>query len=168
MEVKKKPISELYHHGIKGQKWGRRRYQNPDGSLTPEGKKRYGIDTKEGREAAINSGDVKKIKAIKNELTTDELNRALNRIRLNDQLNSFDRSTLSRGEQWIKTHKDTILTATSVIGAVTTAGITVGKGVKKITGKQTELDEWTEKAKIAAAKKTVAQVADYFEQRNKQ
>lgn len=32
---------ELYHYGIKGQKWGRRRYQNPDGSLTPEGKKRY-------------------------------------------------------------------------------------------------------------------------------
>lgn len=31
---------ELYHHGVKGQKWGRRRYQNPDGSLTPEGKRR--------------------------------------------------------------------------------------------------------------------------------
>ena len=33
---------ELYHHGIKGQKWGIRRYQNPDGTLTEEGKKRYG------------------------------------------------------------------------------------------------------------------------------
>lgn len=31
----------LAHHGIKGQKWGVRRYQNPDGSLTAEGKKRY-------------------------------------------------------------------------------------------------------------------------------
>lgn len=31
--------SELYHHGILGQKWGVRRYQNKDGSLTPEGKK---------------------------------------------------------------------------------------------------------------------------------
>lgn len=31
----------LYHHGIKGQKWGVRRYQNPDGTLTSEGQKRY-------------------------------------------------------------------------------------------------------------------------------
>ena len=32
---------ELYHHGIKGQKWGVRRFQNKDGSLTPAGRKRY-------------------------------------------------------------------------------------------------------------------------------
>ena len=31
---------ELYHHGIKGMKWGIRRYQNADGSLTNAGKKR--------------------------------------------------------------------------------------------------------------------------------
>ena len=31
----------LKHHGIKGQKWGRRRFQNEDGSLTPAGQKRY-------------------------------------------------------------------------------------------------------------------------------
>lgn len=35
---------ELYHHGIKGQKWGIRRYQNPDGSLTAAGKKRHNSD----------------------------------------------------------------------------------------------------------------------------
>ena len=37
----------LCHHGILGQKWGVRRYQNPDGSLTDEGRKRY---LKEGSE----------------------------------------------------------------------------------------------------------------------
>lgn len=37
-------MSNLYleHHGIKGMKWGVRRYQNPDGSLTAAGKRRNG------------------------------------------------------------------------------------------------------------------------------
>lgn len=34
---------ELYHWGVKGMKWGVRRYQNKDGSLTAKGKKRYGL-----------------------------------------------------------------------------------------------------------------------------
>lgn len=33
---------DIYHHGIRGQKWGLRRFQNDDGSLTEEGKRRYG------------------------------------------------------------------------------------------------------------------------------
>lgn len=35
----------LEHHGVKGQKWGKRRYQNKDGSLTPLGYKHWGIGT---------------------------------------------------------------------------------------------------------------------------
>ena len=38
--------NELYHHGIKGQKWGVRRFQNEDGTLTSAGKKRYDDDNK--------------------------------------------------------------------------------------------------------------------------
>lgn len=41
-------MNELFHHGVKGMKWGVRRYQNPDGTLTSEGKKRKALIRKTG------------------------------------------------------------------------------------------------------------------------
>lgn len=64
MEVRRINNLELYHHGIKGQRWGVRRYQNEDGSLTSEGRKRYGLDesghltTEKGQKALYK--DIKK------------------------------------------------------------------------------------------------------------
>lgn len=58
---------ELYHHGIKGMKWGVRRYQNEDGSLTNAGKSRYA--TVEEAKAAY-----KKAKKV----TSDNYNRVTN------------------------------------------------------------------------------------------
>ena len=49
--------TELKHWGIKGQKWGKRRFQNKDGSLTPAGRERYGDDGSDNK-----SGNVGKIK----------------------------------------------------------------------------------------------------------
>lgn len=46
--------TELYHHGIKGQKWYVRRFQNADGSYTAAGRKRYSKElTKQYNEASV-------------------------------------------------------------------------------------------------------------------
>ena len=50
-------MSELRHHGIKGQKWGVRRFQNADGSLTATGRKRYGTDDLKDSLDKLNKAD---------------------------------------------------------------------------------------------------------------
>ena len=51
-------MRELYHHGIKGQRWGIRRYQNEDGSLTAAGKAHYNTSS------GISKDDLKTMKTI--------------------------------------------------------------------------------------------------------
>lgn len=48
--------SYLEHHGIKGQRWGVRRFQNKDGSLTNAGRKRLGYSTKDVKTALVKGG----------------------------------------------------------------------------------------------------------------
>ena len=69
--MKIKMENELYHFGIKGMKWGIRRYQNKDGSLTAAGKKRYSDSS------SVNDG-------IK-DLTDQELRDRINRLNLEKQ-----------------------------------------------------------------------------------
>lgn len=64
--------SELQHWGIKGQKWGVRRYQNSDGSLTPAGIKRY-------RDEA---GDIeRRLNMNKREMTADDYQNAIKKTK---------------------------------------------------------------------------------------
>lgn len=77
----------LMHHGILGMKWGIRRFQNKDGSLTAKGKKRYNDkdepkeETVEERRARVlKSTDAKEIYKNRNLLTTNEINERLTRI----------------------------------------------------------------------------------------
>lgn len=58
-------MSELYHYGIKGQRWGIRRFQNEDGTLTAEGKKRYGLEGLDSKNKDFDSRSA--VKAYKKE-----------------------------------------------------------------------------------------------------
>ena len=61
--------NELYHHGIKGMRWGVRRFQNPDGSLTKAGMRRYG--DKSPYEVTTSDGDTFRVsKGSKNNYNT--------------------------------------------------------------------------------------------------
>lgn len=81
--------NELTHWGIKGMRWGIRRFQNKDGSLTAAGRKRREIDdsddndtesTEAKRERLLKSTNASELYKNRNLLTTAELNERLNRI----------------------------------------------------------------------------------------
>lgn len=95
---------ELYHHGVKGQRWGFRRWQNEDGSLTPEGRKRYGNYenyvyqmTRRGKQNKViprqRSKTEQEVEAIKkkriNELSDEEVSRLITRLQNEQKLSEL-------------------------------------------------------------------------------
>lgn len=56
--------NELYHHGILGQRWGIRRFQEKNGDLTPAGKKRYGNGNFGGKMHPSKGIDRKEVKQL--------------------------------------------------------------------------------------------------------
>lgn len=107
--------NELYHHGIKGMRWGVRRYQNDDGSLTSAGQKRYARDAREKGFDKYDSTTGKYYKSSKKNGRTDlevDANRYvkedLSRTRkLTDETANLTRNLKTANDQFIKNKSKT-------------------------------------------------------------
>lgn len=76
---------ELYHWGIRGMKWGVRRYQNRDGTLTAAGKKHYGGDGNAGEETEKVEYAPKRSGKDASAYTDEELRARIQRMQMEDQ-----------------------------------------------------------------------------------
>lgn len=108
-------MNELYHHGIKGQKWGVRRFQNPDGSLTAAGKRRA---DKEVRKQSRKQRDWNAKNAA--QLSDEELTAQILRLQREKQLKDLTAQTVRPGRK--KTVDLLERYGTQAMGAIVTAG----------------------------------------------
>lgn len=85
----------LAHYGIKGQKWGIRRYQNKNGTLTSAGKKRRSNKTKGWSKEAKRANVIKK-KSV-HQMTNKELSELNKRQELENKYKQNNPSTVKKG-----------------------------------------------------------------------
>lgn len=118
--------NKLQHHGIQGMRWGVRRYQNKDGTLTQAGKKRRAnqADYVESHEDFIKAHTNKDVRS----MSDKELRERLNRIQMEKQYKDLSPSTVNRGKKYV----DKIIKTGTTIATVTTTALTIYNNWEKI------------------------------------
>ena len=138
---------ELQHHGIKGQKWGVRRFQNKDGSLTDKGKKRYSADDFKNARNKVNKGkdiiDVavkarkksadkqhqQNIKKDLSKMTDQELQKIVNRLNMEER---YTQVMKSRGYDQGKNTVDKILSYAGSALALGSSALSIAIAIKEL------------------------------------
>ena len=133
---------ELYHHGVLGQRWGFRRYQNADGTLTPAGRRRanklaeqYAKVTGKKlivKKKSVQGNEKQKPKTI-SEMSDQEIQQKINRINLENTYKKLlsqqpqNMKKISRGKAFVNNIKKNVISP-----ALTDAGRTLlGNLIKK-------------------------------------
>ena len=141
--------NELQHHGVKGQKWGVRRFQNSDGSLTNDGKKRYSSDDFKDAKKKVDKGkDVvdgavkakkkaaekeheKKIKKDLSEMSDQELRDIVNRLNMEER---YTQVMKSRGVEQGKSRVDKILEYAGTALTIGSSALSIAIAIKELKG----------------------------------
>lgn len=116
----------IIHAGVKGMKWGVRRYQKKDGSLTPAGRKRY-------RNAKPEHDDYKKVhdkKSVKY-MSDSELRERNNRLQMEQQYKSLTKKS-SKGKKIVQTYIATAGLISGTVAATATYKKLANKALDKI------------------------------------
>lgn len=131
--------NELTHWGVKGMRWGIRRYQNKDGTLTPAGNKRL----KSKGEKVKTDKILKKTNSSKKsyhskkiiEMSDSELREKINRLQMEKQLkdliSSSEKTKRSKGKDFVMG----VLEQSGKNIATQAATYVIGKGVNNTLGK---------------------------------
>ena len=121
----------LAHYGILGQKWGVRRYQNVDGSLTPEGRSHYGYKKVNTSDRYIGEGKpgynvtAKDIKRNMDKMTDKELQNAINRLNNQERIEQLSKDpTLS---DYVKKGREQAALIVGTIGTFTALAAILNK-----------------------------------------
>lgn len=173
---------QLYHHGIKGMRWGVRRFQNKDGTLTALGKKRAKSepddkpeeDYETRKKRALESGSAKDVLEFKGKLTNQELQTALTRLNLESQLSSISQRNVKSGMDRVTSIMDNVEKARQAVEKGASAYNTVAKITNSLAGtnlpsidgngkKESAADKALRKAKERLIKSgTPDEIVDHF------
>lgn len=122
---------ELYHYGVIGMKWGVRRYQNPDGSLTAAGRRRY--DVKERR--AVKKERKKALKNVRT-LSDDDIQKRINRLQMEKKMKDLTNDDIAPGRTAFKealNKAGKVVTVAAMAGGLAYAGKTIIRSGAPVT-----------------------------------
>lgn len=124
---------ELFHWGVKGMKWGVRRYQNKDGSLTPRGRKRQKELTADEKERASRKADLKNRRT----MSDADLKKKIERLKMEKEFKNLTNEDINSGKTFVN---EVMSSAGKKVLTIAAAGA-MAYGVKAAMTKEFDIKE---------------------------